>query len=76
MSEWVTRQHLGLLLTVAGTVWLAFSVSVRHQYVGDMRSVAEKSKGSQLIEPTEARISPMRFWVGLLFVAIGALLQW
>ena len=68
----VTRQHLGIVLVVVGTVLLAFAVNVRstqppHRYPVHII-------GS--IVPTEATIRPWLQWSGLGLVAVGSALQW
>jgi hypothetical protein len=78
VPDYFTRQHIGIFVTIAGTVLLAFSVKIKSQYSGDMAGVVDKLKGGNpdLIEPTETRIVRGLFWTGLAFVAIGTLLQW
>jgi hypothetical protein len=78
VPDWLTRQHIGILLTIAGTVLLARSVKVRRQYSGHMANVVDKLKGRDpdLVEPTETYIARGLFWRGLLLVAIGTGLQW
>jgi hypothetical protein len=75
----LTPQHLGILLTIAGTAFLAFSVQVRRQ-IGDgspLRAVYDqKKREGNLMEITETNISRGLFWMGLACVAVGALLQW
>lgn len=79
MPDWLTRQHGGILLTIAGTAFLAFSVKVKRQ-VGDkspFRPVYDQKKRElDLMEVTETSISRGLFWTGLACVAVGALLQW
>jgi hypothetical protein len=79
VPEWLTRQHVGILLTIAGTALLAFSVKVKRQY-GDkspFRAVVDRMKREQnVMELTETSISVRLFWSGLLCVAVGTLLQW
>jgi len=74
----LTREHIGILLTIAGTALLAFSVKVKRQYSGDMARVVDKLKkgGPDVVEPTETHIARGLFWAGLICVAIGAVLQW
>ena len=76
LPVWFSRQHAGLVLTVAGTVLLAFSVGVSRQYKGKMARIADDLKDPTMIEPTETRISRPLFWGGLVLVAVGTLLQW
>ena len=72
------REHIGIVLTIAGTVLLAFSVRIKRQYTGPMAKVADRLKegNPDLIEPVETRIVRGMFWAGLASVAVGALLQW
>ena len=78
MAEPLSRQHLGILLTIAGSVLLAFSVRVKRQYTGPMAKVVDnlKQQDHELVEPTEASIVRPLFWAGLSFIAAGSLLQW
>lgn len=78
MDLWITRQHIGLLLTVAGTFALAFSVRTKGQYDGEFSKVVEKAKkeNPRLFVPTETYIVRGLFWGGLMLIAFGALLQW
>ncbi len=43
MSD-VVRRRLGLILVVAGTIILAFSVQTKRQYVGGMAKVIDRMK--------------------------------
>jgi hypothetical protein len=71
----ITRQHLGIILTIIGTVFLGFSVGVTRQYKGEMaKKVARLKKES--IELTETSINRSLFWIGLGLVALGSALQW
>jgi len=74
----ISTKHIGLILVVIGTVWLAFSLSVKRQYSGEMRKAVDKFKKNEknLLELTEVKIDRFRFWIGLLFIAIGTIMQW
>jgi hypothetical protein len=75
----MTRQHIGLLLTVIGAALLAFSVSVKSLYGGtpETRAVREaKKRNPGLLLPTEARNLGWFIWSGLLLIFVGAYLQW
>jgi hypothetical protein len=76
--DWITRERLGIIILVAGTAFLAFSVRVRRQYHGEPARVVDELKRQQpdLIEPTDTYISRPMFWAGLALVAIGSALQW
>ena len=72
---WITRQHIGIILTIIGTGFLAFSVRVTRQYQGEMaKEVARFKKDS--IELTQTSINRSLFWIGLGLVALGSALQW
>jgi hypothetical protein len=73
-----TLPHVGIVLTVIGTIFLALSVKVESSYEGDIAKVLDKAKkeNPNLTEPTETSIDRLLFWVGLFFIAIGALCQW
>lgn len=74
----MSRQHLGLLLVLAGTIAVAFSVSVRRLYDGEAATAVDRAKREDpgLLEPTEVRILPFWFRGGLALVAVGTALQW
>ena len=68
----LTRQHLGTLLVVLGSVLLALAVKVRSTRPPDQYPVHILGE----IIPTEATIRPWLQWASLLLVALGSLLQW
>lgn len=74
----ITRVQAGIILVIIGTVFLAFSVKTKRQYVGEYGKAIEKLKkeNTGLIEPTEAYIVRKYFWIGLFCIALGSLLQW
>ena len=71
-------RHIGLILVVIGTFWLAFSLTIRRQYADEREKVIDefKKKEMNLLEPTEATVNRFRFWIGLVFIAVGTLMQW
>ena len=72
----ISREHIGLISVVIGTIWLAFSLVIRRQYIDDLGKIVDRKKLNSLIEPTEITICRWKFWIGLLFIAGGTLLQW
>ena len=74
----ITRHQVGIILVIIGTALLAFSVRVKRQYEGEIGKVVDeiKKKDPDKIEPTETYIKRSLFWFGLLFIAVGSLLQW
>ncbi len=74
----MTTHQVGILLTVLGTVLLAFSLRVRRQYEGEMARFIDKSKkeDSKMMEITETAINRYLFWSGLLCISVGSLMQW
>jgi hypothetical protein len=76
----ITREQIGIILVIIGTLLLAFSVRVKSQYKNDIRgaidSVKRKNPNHSLIEPTETYIVRPMFWFGLFFVAVGSAFQW
>ncbi len=76
---YMSRQHIGILLTVVGTIFLAISVKVIRQYYGEEAKAVDrikKDKKGMIIEPTEVKIIRSYFWLGLALVSFGSLLQW
>jgi hypothetical protein len=71
-------RHLGIILTVLGTVFLAFSVRIIPQYGGPIGEAVERARqrDPKLFTPTETRIIRPLFWAGLGLIGIGAALQW
>ncbi|MFX0206138.1 MAG: hypothetical protein ACFFDT_09135 [Candidatus Hodarchaeota archaeon] len=78
MQLHITRQQIGLLVTVIGTILLAFSVRTRSQYGREMADIIQKAenKNQSLIVPTETCIVIPLFRGGLMLVVFGSLLQW
>ena len=77
MVDHLTIEHIGIIAVIIGTVLLAFSLKVKRMYQEDAANVVDElKKHPHLVEPTETYICPWLFWTGLLFVAIGSLLQW
>ena len=73
----ISKQQFGIILTIMGTILLAFSVKVKRQYTGDLaKDVDNKKKNLDLIEHSETYIVQWLFWFGLFFVALGSMLQW
>jgi len=74
----VVRRRLGLILVVAGTIILAFSVQTKRQYVGGMAKVIDRMKKDDpsFLELTETKIHLWRLRLGLLLVVVGTALQW
>jgi hypothetical protein len=74
----ITRAQAGIVLVVIGTVSLAFSVRIKRQYREGMEKVVDrlKTENPRLMEPTETYIVRELFWIGLICIAIGSLLQW
>lgn len=72
----ITRRHIGLLLVIFGTVVLALSIRVKPQIQdrGLREKIARNHPDS--IQVTETTIIRWRFWLGLVFVAVGTALQW
>jgi hypothetical protein len=73
-----TRHHIGIILTIIGTVCLAFSVKSETQYSGDklMEDCAERARKDGGFVPTYTYIDKKLFYAGLAFVGIGSVMQW
>jgi len=78
MGGYMTYSHAGIILVFIGTVLLAFSLKVKRSYESETADVVDKLKKQfpHILEPTEVYIRPGYFRSGLIFVAIGSLLQW
>ncbi len=73
----ITLRQFGILLVIAGTAFLAFSVRTKKQHEsGPYLEVAKRAAKMGMIQTTETTIDRRLFWPGLLLVAIGSLLQW
>jgi hypothetical protein len=70
----LTRQHIGIVSTIVGTVFLAFSAQTKRQYDGKVGKFVdgEKHRNSELLALTETYIVRRLFWVGLILVALGS----
>lgn len=78
MREIFTRQHIGIILTIIGTVILALSVKSETQYSGDklMEDCVERARKDGAFVPTYTYIDKKLFYIGLSCVAVGSLMQW
>ena len=80
------RQHIGILLTIAGTIVLAYSLRITSQFGlgsfvdegGNINIVPNDGEEDtkKAIFPTYTYINRWLFRGGLLLVALGSLLQW
>jgi len=77
----VTRQHLGIVLVIVGTVLLALAVKVRSS-TGQIDPSAARVTQSTLSGASSRRrrrsatIRPWLQWGGLGLLALGSALQW
>src|SRR5439155_17880643 len=76
----VTRQHLGIVLVIVGTVLLALAVKVRSS-TGQIDPSAARvtqftSSGASSRRRRSATIRPWLQWGGLGLLALGSALQW
>jgi|RhiMethySRZTD1v2_1073278.scaffolds.fasta_scaffold207328_2 hypothetical protein len=78
----ITRQRVGLILVIFGTVIVAYSIKSKDRWEGDehTRDVLKRNPGrselKDVFEPTETRINQGLLRMGLTIVAVGTLLQW
>ncbi len=70
----ITLRQSGILLVVFGTLFMAFSVHYKEGVAPELRRLIYIPK--DVVVPTEARLIPWKFWVGLVLIAVGSLLQW
>jgi hypothetical protein len=75
--EQVTFPRVGILLNLVGALLLAFSVSVRRQYEGDLTAYVDQLLQHKpgRMEPTETRIHRHRLRWGGIVMAVGSVLQ-
>ena len=73
-----TSQHIGIIITIIGTAYLAFSVKTETQYTGDksMEDCVERARKDGKFVPTYTFIEKKMFYIGLTCVGIGSLMQW
>jgi hypothetical protein len=72
-------RHWGILLTIAGTFLLAFSLKINQQFDEkdkDIKAVYKQAQKDGFISLSGARIRALPFWGGLFCIAVGAILQW
>jgi hypothetical protein len=71
-------RHWGILISILGTVLLAFSLKSENQYSKHQNRIEiEKwAKSNDGFLPTYTRIDNRLFYIGLALIAIGSLLQW
>src|SRR5437879_7014270 len=76
----VTRQHLGIVLVIVGTVLLALAVKVRSSTGQIDPSAARVTQftlsGASSRRRRSATIRPWLQWGGLGLLALGSALQW
>lgn len=82
----ITWQHFGIILTILGTYLLAISVKIKAQKGSGIRFMKKGNinvitsmppdDDEDYVYPTETFVDRKLFKYGLLFVAIGSLLQW
>jgi len=66
----MTLPHVGIIVTVLGTVLMAFSLKIIKQYSFEVRTDKDK------ISPTQTEINKWLFWTGLFCIAMGSFFQW
>jgi N-acetylglutamate synthase-like GNAT family acetyltransferase len=78
MCSIFTTPHIGILLTIAGTVCLAISVKSNTQYSGDefMEDCVQRARKDGAFVPTYTYIDKKLFYTGLGLVAAGSFMQW
>jgi hypothetical protein len=82
----MTYPHIGIIITIIGTILLAFSLRIQSQFglgtfvdeAGDIAVVPNDGEEDtkKAIFPTYTYINKWLFWGGLFLVAVGSLLQW
>ena len=73
LNNLLTRQHIGIIITVIGTICLAFSVKIIEQKGGGGYLI--DGEGNE-IKVIGGYIRKYYFWIGLLLIAIGTIMQW
>jgi hypothetical protein len=75
--EQVTCPRVGLVFNLVGALLLAFSVSGRRQYGGDLTAVVDQllQNNPGRMEPPETRLHRQRLQWGAILMAVGSLLQ-
>ena len=69
----LSLSRIGIILTVIGTVLLAYSVKITEP---DGFVWMSNTKDGKDVTPTFTSIVLWRFYIGLALVAVGSLLQW
>lgn len=81
----LTLAHVGILLVILGTAFLAYAVKVENKHTLSARSKEDKKQAEDIVkrsedgtyyEPTIVRVDKILFRLGLVLVAIGSLMQW
>lgn len=73
----ITRQHLGLIIVILGTIALAFSVKTEEQHESDRKEAEKRNPHMEkLWSPVRVTVRRYLFYGGLLAIAIGTLMQW
>jgi hypothetical protein len=81
----MTFSHIGLILTVIGTGLLAYAVRIENKWTLSAKTKAEKKHYEDIVtraedgtykEPTIVFINKYMFYIGLMSIATGTLMQW
>jgi hypothetical protein len=81
----MTFRHIGILLIIIGTFFLAFAVRIENKYTLSARNkrdkkywedIVKRAQDGSFYEPTIVFINKFLFYLGLVCIAVGSLLQW
>jgi hypothetical protein len=73
LKNLLTYPHIGIIITVIGTICLAFSVRIIEQKGGG--GFVEDGEGNR-IKVIGGYIRRELFWIGLFLIAMGTIMQW
>jgi hypothetical protein len=73
INDNLTPQHLGIIMVLIGTFFLAISTKTMDQ---DQPGLQIRRKDGKKIPANQTYIDKSLFYIGLAFVALGAILQW
>lgn len=84
-EHFMTLAHCGILISVFGTICLAYAVKIENKYTLSAKSKKERKSWKEIVdiaqddsyyEPSIVYIDKVYFRIGLACVALGSIMQW
>jgi hypothetical protein len=72
----MTLHHLSIILGVAGTFLVAFSIKSVDQYGNDFKKEKKRWKKEDFFSPSQVTVRKGLLRTGLALITLAAILQW